>query len=99
MEQSGFFKVHEIMFFYFNDGESDFIELLMNIYSVDFLEILDRLRRRTLLLLRNLCDGRHLGHGEQNPSVMSKFCHDLRIMRIFITLFGRSLINIKQVLL
>lgn len=97
MEQSGFFKVHQIMFFYFNDGESDVIELLMDIYFVDCLKILDRFRHvrcRTLLLLRNLCDGRHLGHGEQNPSVMSKIRHDLRIVKIIVTLFGRSLIKI-----
>lgn len=94
MEQSGFFKVHQIMFFYFNDGESDVIELLIDIYFVDFLKILDRFRCWTLLLLRNLCDGRHLGHGEQNPSVMSKIRQDLRIVKIIVTLFGRSLIKI-----
>lgn len=94
MEQSGFFNVHQIMFFYFNDGESDVIELLMDIYFVDFLKILDRFRCWTLLLLRNHCDGRHLGHGEQNPSVMSKIRHDLRILKIIVTLFGRSLIKI-----
>lgn len=52
------------MFFYFNDGEFDVIELLMDIYFVDFFKILDRFRCWILLLLRNFCDGCYFGYGE-----------------------------------